>query len=277
MKPILQLGSVELSMTAMMLAIGGSIGFWLTVREIQRKRRPPGPMLGLALIAFVAGLLGARALSVLVRWPAYAELEWWRLLAVWDRGGMAMYGGLLLAAAAGFAYIRLRRLPVWDTADTLVAAWLPFLFFLRIGCFLNGCCYGRPTTSVFGIVAGGSPNNVNFGIRSHPAQLYDAAAILAIFSLVWWMRSRRRFEGQLAVTFLALYPTWRLFHETLRGDPWVALQFGPLVVTLNQAISVVLMVYAVAAGFVLYAGGTFDPDRRRSLSASTLASPIGSE
>ena len=73
MKPILQIGSVELSMTAMMLAIGGSIGFWLTVREIQRKRRPPGPMLGLALIAFVAGLLGARALSVLVRWPAYAR------------------------------------------------------------------------------------------------------------------------------------------------------------------------------------------------------------
>lgn len=278
MKPLFVIGSIELSSYALMLSVGGSVCFWLTLREIQRKRLDPGPTMGLTVIAFVAGLLGARALSVLVRWPAYAEQRWWSLLAVWDRGGMAMYGGLLVAAAAGLAYIRLRRLPAWDTADTLVAAWLPFLFFMRIGCFLNGCCYGRPTTSVFGIVAGGAPNNVNFGIRSHPTQLYDAAAILVVFALIWWMRSRRRFEGQLAVTFLAVYPAWRIFHETLRGDAWVSLQFGRLgVVTLNQAISVVLIVYAVAAGLVLYAGGTFGPDRRRSLSASTPATPIGSE
>jgi len=276
-KPILEIGPFELSTTAMMLSIGGSIGFWLTWREIQRKRLDPGPMLALALIAFVAGLVGARALSVLVRWPAYAEVEWWRLLAVWDRGGMAMYGGILLAAAAGLAYIRLRRLPVWDAADTMVVAWVPFIFFLRIGCFLNGCCYGRPTTSVFGIVAGGGPSAVNFGIPSHPAQLYDAAAALAIFALLRWMRSRRRFEGQLAVAFLILYPAWRLVHETFRGDPWIALRFGPLgEVTLNQAISVTLLFYALAAGLVLYAGG-LDPGRRRSLNASTPATPIGSE
>jgi phosphatidylglycerol:prolipoprotein diacylglycerol transferase len=277
-KPIFQIGSVELSSYALMLSVGGSVAFWLTFREIQRKRLDPGPMLALTMIAFVAGLIGARGLSVLVRWPAYAEQPWWTFLALWDRGGMAMYGGLLLAATAGLAYIRLRRLPAWDAADTLVAAWVPFIFFLRIGCFLNGCCYGRPTTSAFGIVAGGAPNNVNFGIRSHPAQLYDAAAILAIFALLWWMRSRRRFEGQLAVTFLTLYPAWRLFHETLRGDPWVALRFGRLgVVTLNQLISVALVVYALAAGLVLYAGGALGPDRRRSLSASTPATPIGSE
>ncbi len=276
MKPILEIGPVELSTTAIMLAIGGSVCFWLTWREIQRKRLEPGPMLGLAVIAFVAGLVGARALSVLVRWPAYAELLWWRLLAVWDRGGMSMYGGILLAAAAGLAYIRRRRLPVWDTADTMVVAWVPFIFFLRIGCFLNGCCYGRPTTSVFGMVAGGEPSAVNFGIPSHPAQLYDAAAALAISALLWRMRSRRRFEGQLAVVFLILYPAWRLVHETFRGDPWVALRFGALgVVTLNQAISVALVAYALAAGLVLYARGR-EP-RRRSLNASTPATPIGSE
>lgn len=276
MKPIVEIGPFELSTTAMMLSIGGSFCFWLMWREVQRKRQEPGPMLALALIAFVAGLIGARGLSVLVRWPAYAELAWWRLLAVWDRGGMAMYGGILLAAAAGLAYIRLRRLPAWDAADTMVVAWVPFIFFLRIGCFLNGCCYGRPTTSVFGMVAGGEPNAVNFGIPSHPAQLYDAAAALAIFGLLWWMRSRRRFEGQLAVTFLVLYPAWRLVHETFRGDAWVAVRLGALgVVTLNQAISVTLILYGLAAGLILYAGG-LEP-RRRSLNASTPATPIGSE
>ena len=277
MKPIIEIGPVALSSYAIMLSVGGSMGFWLTWREIQRKRLEPGPMLALALIAFVAGLVGARALSVLVLWPAYAELEWWRWLALWDRGGMSMYGGILFAAAAGLAYIRIRRLRAWDAADTIVTAWVPFIFFLRIGCFLNGCCYGRPTTSVFGLVAGGEPSAVNFGIRSHPAQLYDAAAALAISALLWWMGSRRRFEGQLAVTFLTLYPAWRLVHETFRGDAWVALRLGSLaVVTLNQAISVALIVSAAAAGFILYVGGP-DGGRRRSLNASTPANPIGSE
>ena len=276
MKPTFEIGTVVLSSYAVMLSIGGGVCFWLAWREIQRKRLEPGPMLTLSLIAFVAGLLGARALSVLVRWPAYADLEWWRLLALWDRGGMSLYGGILAAAAAGLAYIRIRGLSAWDAADTVVTAWVPFIFFLRIGCFLNGCCYGRPTTSIFGIVAGGEPSAVNFGIPSHPAQLYDATAALAISALLWWMRSHRRFEGQLTVTFLILYPAWRLVHETLRGDPWVSLRFGSLgTATLNQVISVALVVYAVAAGLILYVGGS-NGGRRRSLNVSTPATPIGS-
>ena len=77
-----------------------------------------------------------------------------------------------------------------------------------------------------------------------------------------------------------MFPLTRsfMFHETLRGDPWVALRFGRLgVMTLNQAISVVLIAFAVAAVLILYARGSFRPAGRRSLSASTPASPIGSE
>lgn len=278
MKPVFTLGPIELSSYALMLSVGGLVGFWLTTREIRRKGLDPGPMLSLAMLAFLTGMLGARGLSVLVRHQFYEARPWWTLLAVWDRGGMALYGGLILAAAVGLVYIRARRLPAWDTADTLVAAWVPFIFFLRIGCFLNGCCYGRPTTSPFGLVAGGPPSAVNFGIPSHPAQLYDAAAILLIFGLLWWMRTRRRFAGQLAVTFLALYPAWRIFHETLRGDPWVAFRFGRFgILTLNQLISAVLVPVAIVAGVILYARGALDPERRRSLSASTPAIPSGSE
>jgi phosphatidylglycerol:prolipoprotein diacylglycerol transferase len=165
MKPILELGPIELSSYALMLSLGGCVAFWLTLREIDRKRVRAGPTMVLAVIAFLGALVGARALSVLILRPLYADQPWSSLLALWDRGGMALYGGLGLAAALGLAYLKLRKLPVWDAADTLVAAWLPFLFFIRIGCFLNGCCYGRPTTSPFSMVAGGGPNAVNFGTR----------------------------------------------------------------------------------------------------------------
>jgi phosphatidylglycerol:prolipoprotein diacylglycerol transferase len=161
-----------------------------------------------------------------------------------------MYGGLVLAALVGLLYIRLARLPAWDTADLLVWAFTPFLFFLRIGCFLNGCCYGRPTTSAFGLVPGGAPNSVTYGIPSHPAQLYAAAALLAIFGILSWMRPRRRFAGQLTVSFLSLYSTFVFFHEFLRGDNRPAWRVGLLgVLTFNQLASLLLLVLALAAGY----------------------------
>jgi len=248
MKPIFfSYGPVELSSYALMLSLGACVGFWLTAREVVRKRLDPGAMLGLAVVAFAGGVVGARGLSYLLNRRLYSERPWWSIFAVGDQGGMSMYGGLALASLIGLAYIRLRRLPAWDASDTLVVAWVPFLFFIRVGCFLNGCCYGRPTTGPFGLVAGGAPNNVNFGVPSHPAQLYAAAAALAIFAVLWRMRTRRRYAGQPTVTFLALYSAFVFFHEVLRGDITNAWRVGRLgVVSLNQIVSMAVFTLAVA-------------------------------
>jgi phosphatidylglycerol:prolipoprotein diacylglycerol transferase len=279
MYPVISVGPVELSSYALLLALGGSVGFWLTFREIERARLPPGPWLTLAALSFTAGLIGARALSLGLHHRWYATRPWWSLLAVWDPGGLALYGGLALAGPVGLLYIRGRGLPAWETADRLVLAWVPFLVLVRIGCFLNGCCYGRPTTSALGLVAGGSPNAVNFGIPSHPTQLYDAAALAAIGALVWWMRDRRRFAGQLTLVFLALHSAARFVEEPLRGDPrgvtWSLGGLGTL--TLNQAIALTLLAFSVSAGLWRYAGGTLALARRRSRSASTPARASGNE
>ena len=273
MFPVITIGSVELSSYASMLALGGCVAFWLIARDVERSRLDPWPLLTAAAITFVAGILGARALSWALHWPRYAGQSWWSLLAVWDRGGLALYGGLFLAGAMLLLYMKLARLPVWDTTDRLVAAWLPFLVFVRIGCFLNGCCYGKPTTSALGLVAGGPPNAVNFGIASHPTQLYDAAALVFILALVWWMRGRRRFAGQLTLAFLVLHSVVRFALEPLRGDPR-GFYIGGL--TLNQVISLAVLVASLLATWRLYAGGAL-LRARRSRSASTPASARGSE
>lgn len=260
MSPIIRFGSAEISTYALMLSLGACLGFWLTYKEIERKRRDGTAVMHLTALAFVAGLIGARGLSWLMGRQIYSELPFSSVFAIWDTGGMSMYGGLILAGAVGLWYMRRKGLPAWDVADTLVFAWVPFILFVRIGCFLNGCCYGRATTSPFGIIAGGSPNNVNFGVPSHPTQLYAAAAAFLMFVLLRWMRSRRRFEGQLAVTFLGLYASFRFFHEFLRGDPRLAVSLGPLgALTVNQLVSLALIPFAVGAAFVLA--------RRRPVSA----------
>ena len=274
MLPVITLGPVELSSYALMLALGGCVGFWLTVREIERDGLEPWPLLGLAALTFTAGVAGARALSLALHWPRYARQPWWSLVAVWDRGGLAFYGGLLLAGVVGLLFARLARLPVRETADRLVLAWIPFLVCIRIGCFLNGCCYGKPTTSVLGLVAGGPPNAVNFGIPSHPTQLYDAAALFGIFVLLRWMRGRPHPAGMLALVFLGLHSVVRFGLEPLRGDPRGIFP-GPL--TLNQWIAAAVLGTSLAAAPLLYSGVGLLRPRRRSRSASTAARPSGSE
>lgn len=240
-----------MSSYTLFLALGASVGFWLTFREIDRKGLPLRATGITAILAFTAGVFGARLLNWLLHQRLYADSAS-PLTVVWERGGMWMYGGLAMAGAVGYAGCRLAKLDAWDVADTLVVAWVPFLSFMRLGCFLNGCCYGRPTAGPLGLVAGGAPNEVRFGVPSYPTQLIAVVATLGLFALLWWMRTRRRFIGQLTVVFLVLYPAFRFLHDFLRGDPtivWRVADFGS--VGLNQLISLPFAAIGVAAGLCL--------------------------
>jgi phosphatidylglycerol:prolipoprotein diacylglycerol transferase len=255
-RPILfAFGSFEISSYALMLSLGACAGLWLTYRESLRKAEDPAGMLSLAVGVFIAAVIGARGLSWLVYDQLYDAPPWWDILLFWERGGTSAYGGLMLAMVVGLVWLRVKGLRAWDVADTLVFAWVPFLAITRIGCFLNGCCYGRPTTHFFGLVAGGEQTTANFGIPSHPTQLYALAALATIFCLLGWLRTHRRFEGQLAVTFCALYGLFRFFHEFLRGDAAAAWRIGGMgILTVNQILSIGLVLFALAAAAFLARG-----------------------
>lgn len=252
MRPILfGLGPVEVSSYAVMLSLGACAGFWLTWREGERKGSRTADLLSLAALAFVAGLVGGRGLAWALH-GAGGGRPWWSVLLVWDQGGMALYGGMALAGVVGLVWMRRHRLPVLDTADTLATAWLPFLAILRVGCFLNGCCYGRPSLHPLAMAAGGFTSNARFGVPSHPAQLYSAAAAFAIFGLLWWRRRRRAFEGELAAIFLALFGAFRFLNDFFRGDmARPPLADGTFVPTFNQWISAAMAASGIAAWILL--------------------------
>lgn len=265
MKPIIQVGSLEISTYALILSLGACLGFYLTYREALRKKLDVSAVLTLTTVAFIVGIVGARGLAWLANYQLYSGSPWWSVFTVWDRGGMALYGGLGSAALASVLYARERGLPLWEVADVLTMGFVPVIAVARLGCFMNGCCYGKPTDGPFGIVAAGSPNNVNFGIPSHPTQLYAAFAALVLFAVLRRIRSRRLFAGQLTVFFLATYPLFVFFHELLRGDPrpaWTLAGLGPL--SLNQILSVGIIAAALALGGVLErrAAGREDQSRK---------------
>jgi phosphatidylglycerol:prolipoprotein diacylglycerol transferase len=152
------------------------------------------------------------------------------VLKVW-RGGLAFYGGLVFATAFGLHYARKHMLGMWKTAD-LTAPWIAFgLALTRIGCFLNGCCYGKvssvpwavrfPRDSVLHQVQVDAhligPNDATLLV--HPTQIYLAALNLLTFFLLYFaIRPRKRFDGQLFAWLLICKGVFRSFVEIWRDD-----------------------------------------------------------
>jgi len=206
----------------------------------------------LIFAAGVGGIVGAKVY--------YAILyHSWRLL--FDRSGLVWYGGFLLATAAILFTLRHRRLPAWPVLDAASPA-LPLGYAVgRIGCFLVGDDYGRPTSLPWGVIfpvglppttAGSLRDNFHVDLPAnvadstlvhvHPTQLYETLSCL----LIWWigvkLLKRNAGPGSTAIPILGLLAVERFLVEFLRAKDDRFL--GPF--TLAQAISVlVVLVLAV--------------------------------
>jgi phosphatidylglycerol:prolipoprotein diacylglycerol transferase len=149
---------------------------------------------------------------------------------VW-RGGLAYYGGFIFATAFAFYYVRKHKLGWWRTADLAAPGIMLGLVCGRLGCFLNGCCYGKTTTSLVGVVfpPGSSAwmkqrdanliSNLQAALPVHPTQLYESLGCLAIFLFLYYVvRPRRQAFGQVFATMLILYAIVRSICEIWRDD-----------------------------------------------------------
>lgn len=154
-----------------------------------------------------------------------AALKFWH-------GGLTFYGGLLVAVPLGLWYSRRKRLGAWRTADLVAPLLLLGMFFGRLGCFFNGCCYGAATGSWLGVRMPGHIAPV------HPTQLYEAAGVLVLWLvLAYVITPQKRMHGEVFAWFLVLYGVMRVVIELYRADPRGAL--GPL--STSQIISIPLI------------------------------------
>jgi len=147
-------------------------------------------------------------------------------------GGLVYYGGFLFSAAVGMWFVRRHRFPFWKTVDMTGYAIVLGLVWGRLGCFLGGCCFGSQTDVPWAIRYGpwspASEWQHEHGLLSraseasapiHPAQLYEAFGCIAIFFwLLAWTEPRKRFDGQVFLSFVALYATLRFVVEFFRSD-----------------------------------------------------------
>uniref|UniRef100_A0A7C2EJH5 Phosphatidylglycerol--prolipoprotein diacylglyceryl transferase n=1 Tax=Ammonifex degensii TaxID=42838 RepID=A0A7C2EJH5_9THEO len=233
MWPILfYLGGFAVHSYGVLLAVAVLVGLITAEREAKRRGIDPDFVLNLAMLLVVAGIIGSRIVYVLVEWPYFAAHPQ-EIPRVWD-GGLSFYGAVIVAVPLAWLYSRkgglLRFGDVADITAVGAAAGYPFA---RIGCFLNGCCYGKPTTVPWAVAF---PFD---GVPRHPTQLYAVLFGVLIFGAILYFRRRQRFAGQLAILYLVFYSVYRFFIDFFRVSPPAGAYL-----TLGQAMS--LLVAGVA-------------------------------
>jgi len=177
-------------------------------------------------------------------------------IKVW-RGGLAYYGGFLAAVPFAWFYVRKYALGWWRTADLAAPGIMLGLFFGRIGCWLNGCCYGKPTSSAFGVIfpRGGTTWRAQFdahligaadqALPVHATQLYESIGCFLAFVILYYVvRPRRRAFGQVFAGMLVLYAIVRSVCEIWRDDDRGVFFGGHL--STSQLISIPLALAGVA-------------------------------
>ena len=200
----------------------------------RREGRPPHFGSDLALVIMIAGIVGARLGYVLANFGEYAAHPG-EILRI-DRGGLIFYGGFILSSLAALAWAWRRGEGIAPFADFVITAIPLGHAFGRVGCFINGCCYGKPWDGPFAVFTAGA--------MRHPVQLYETAfnVLLYLAMLVLYLRKKR--AGTVLALSLVLYGAWRFAIEFLRGDErlhWVGLDVA-------QEISIAL----IGAGLLLF-------------------------
>jgi phosphatidylglycerol:prolipoprotein diacylglycerol transferase len=244
---LLHLGFVHLRSYGLMMAVAFVVGTFLGLREARRLGLDEDRVVNVILVTLIASVFGARMLYVLEHLPEFRR-EWTSVLALWQ-GGLTLYGGIAAGTLAGLVAARRMQLPVWLTADALTPSLAIGTMFGRVGCFLNGCCYGRPTTLPWGVVF---PHDsfayLEYGDQPvHPAQLYNALAGLLLFVLFQSLRKRFRVPGVMFWTFIVLFALVRIpldLTRTYETDA-VLMHAGLMDITESQLMSAGMILFGL--------------------------------
>jgi phosphatidylglycerol---prolipoprotein diacylglyceryl transferase len=257
--------------TMLLLAFLGSTN--LAAWRAKREKLDPELLLDLAQYVFLGGLIGARVFYVVQYWGDRVRTVL-DIFKVWE-GGIVFYGSIIGGTAAFFLYWLVRRFPLRPLLDVVAPSLALGIALGRLGCFLNGCCYGdacdlpwavrfpqgsppwvRQVETGQIVEPNGSPPWVDFDdpvnhrrVRAsrqtlpvHPTQLYSALDGLILLALLSAYYPIRRRDGEVMALLMVTYPVSRFLIEELRSDEGVFVAG----MTISQFISVLLLMAGLA-------------------------------
>jgi phosphatidylglycerol:prolipoprotein diacylglycerol transferase len=235
----------------LVLAFVGST--WMATWRARREKLDPEVILDMAFWLFFLGLVGARLFYCIQYWGRGIDslldvVQYWK-------GGIVYYGGILGGVIAFFAYRHFRPFPLRPYLDVMAPAIMVGTLFGRLGCFLNGCCYGDVCNLPWAVSfpkpsppwerqynLGLIPPEATHSLPLHPTQLYSALDAVVLLILLTTFYPLRRRDGEVMGLLMITYPITRFLIEYLRNDEGVF--FAGL--TISQNISILLLLCGFA-------------------------------
>jgi phosphatidylglycerol:prolipoprotein diacylglycerol transferase len=246
MHPVLfQIGSVTIYSYGVLAAAGFLVGLWLAYRQAPRVGLNAHSVWNLGVYGILAALLISKIWLIFSAWNYYiAHPGEIFSMATFQSAG-TFYGGILGGILWVVLYAHFQKMSLLAVLDVVAAPVALGHAIGRIGCFVAGCCYGKPTSLPWGVTftspvaekIAGTPLHVSL----HPTQLYEAGAEFLNLLLLIWLGARQRFAGQLIGAYFVLYGIERGTIEFFRGDPGRTMMFHDTV-SLMQIVSAGLII-----------------------------------
>lgn len=207
---LFSIGPIHLYSYGLMFALGVLAAIYYLSKQEPVAGLTQNHTIDLILILTFVGIIGGRVFYIAQHWDYYLEnpLE---SIALWQ-GGLVIYGGLIFALLGLIVFCLVRRVNFFSLTDLYFPALSLAQAFGRIGCFLNGCCYGTPTKL---------PWAVQFPFLKdpvHPTQIYFSIFDFILFMVLAWRYPRRAFVGEITLIYFVLYGQNRFMGEFYRGD-----------------------------------------------------------
>jgi len=266
MHPILfHIGSYEVASYGLMLTVAFAVGILVAQRRAQARGLDGESVVDAGIWIIVSSLVGSRVFWVATHLEDFLPPHGTLLDAVNPFGsdghfagvaGLSVMGGLPLAFVVAFWFFRRKQLPVLRFMDVMAPSVALGAGITRIGCFLNGCCFGIATASPIGVhfPPGSLPASIFPDTGVHPVQLYASAAGFSIAAFLFWLDGRRPFQGAVVFALCALMGLQRLLFEFIRWNEGDEIWFrvDSQIVSVYQGVALVVMGVGIV-GLVLCA------------------------
>jgi phosphatidylglycerol:prolipoprotein diacylglycerol transferase len=193
-----------------------------------------------ALVGIPSGVVVSRLLHVIDRWSYYSH----NLGEIIGGSGLTIYGAVLGTALGIWIYSKFAKVRFGYLADVIAPGIILAQAIGRVGCTINGCCYGTETTLPWAIIYNHPNALAPLGVATHPTTVYEIIYLLIIFGVVLELRNRLKPDGSLFMVYLSLYSVWRLGIDFLRnGTPFVfGLHQAQVIAIITLAITIPVLI-----------------------------------
>lgn len=196
MHPIIcQIGPFTIFSYGLAMATAFIVAVFLAGIQARKNNIDPDIIYNITFLSFISGIAGARIFYVLSNIGYFSKNI--SEIFMLQHGGLSVFGGLILGTSAAIIYLKIRKLSIYLVLDILVPYLALGQAIGRIGCLLNGCCFGSTVI---------------------PVQIYASLSLLAIFMILCLIQDRPHVLGKVFYSYLLLYSTKRFFIEFWRID-----------------------------------------------------------